>query len=81
MLLLNSKQLNTNTMSLLHRILAFQPIDPLADGLGDDIAAEQAEPEHFELHDQLDGRLADDWEEILADARHDPGFSYVSEDQ
>ena len=68
-------------MSLFHRILSFQPIDPLADGLGDDIEAERAEPEHFELHEQLDGRLADAWEEILTDARHDPGFAFVSDDE
>ena len=67
-------------MSLFHRILAFQPIDPLADGLGDDIAAEQEESGHFELQEQLDGRLADEWEEILHDARQDPSFSFVRDD-
>jgi hypothetical protein len=61
-----------------HTKLAFQPIDPMGDGLGDDIAAEQAEEDHFELYDQLDGRLADDWEEILHDARTDPDFTFVS---
>jgi len=68
-------------MSLFHRILAFQPINPLDDGLGDDIQAEQSEPDHFELHEQLDGRLADEWEEILHDARQDPDFSYVGDDE
>lgn len=68
-------------MSLFHRILTFQPVDPLADGLGDDIAAERAEDGHFDLHEQLDGRLADDWEQILTDARHDPGFSFVHDDE
>ena len=67
-------------MSLFHRILAFQPIDPLDDGLGDDIAAEQEEPDRFELQEQLDGRLADEWEEILHDARHDPDFNFVNKD-
>ena len=67
-------------MSLFHRILAFQPIDPLGDGLGDDIAAEQAEADHFELNEQLDGRLATEWEEILTDARHDPDFNFVNEE-
>lgn len=68
-------------MSFFKRILAFQPIDPLGDGLGDDIAAERAEPDHFELHEQLDGRLAGEWEEILRDARHDPNFTFVSDDK
>ncbi|MES2876393.1 MAG: hypothetical protein V4678_02880 [Patescibacteria group bacterium] len=63
-----------------HSSLAFQPIDPMADGLGDDIAVEQNEVGHFELTEQLDGRLAQDWEEILSDARKDPDFTFVSED-
>lgn len=67
-------------MSLFNRSLTFQPIDPMADGLGDDIRQEQAEDGHFELTEQLDGRLADEWEEILTDARHDPDFTFVSED-
>lgn len=52
-------------MSLFHHTLQFQPADPLADGLGDEIAAEQAEPEHFELNEQLDGTLAEAWAEVL----------------
>jgi len=68
-------------MSLFHhKQLAFAPVDPMADGLGDDIQAEQTEEGHFELQEQLDGRLADEWEEILTDARKDPDFTYVSED-
>ena len=68
-------------MSLFHSSsLAFQPIDPLADGLGDDIAVEQSEDDRFELSEQLDMRLADEWEEILTDARKDPNFSFVNED-
>lgn len=68
-------------MSLFHHSqLAFQPIDPMADGLGDDISAEQREEDHFELNEQLDGRLADEWDEILTDARKDPDFNFVSEE-
>jgi hypothetical protein len=66
---------------LFHHKLAFQPIDPMADGLGDDIHAEQSEPDHFELQEQLDGRLADEWEEILTDARKDPDFSFVNDEE
>ena len=67
-------------LSFFHRSLAFQPVDPMADGLGDDIAVEQSEEGHFELAEQLDMRLADEWEEILTDARRDPDFSFVNED-
>lgn len=68
-------------MSLFHHSsLAFAPIDPMADGLGDDIAAEQSEEDRFELQEQLDGRLAIEWDEILTDARRDPDFTFVSEE-
>ncbi len=67
-------------MTLFHRVLAFLPVDPMADGLGDDIASEQAEDEHFDLHEQLTMDLADRWEEILVDERKDPEVSYVTED-
>jgi hypothetical protein len=68
-------------MSLFHKPqLAFAKPDPLADGLGDDIRVEQTEEGHFELTEQLDMRLADDWEEILTDARKDPDFTFVQED-
>lgn len=67
-------------MSLFNHSLTFQPIDPMADGLGDDIRQEQREAESFDLTEQLDGRLADEWEEILDEARHDPTFTFVGED-
>ena len=60
-------------MSLFHHI-HFSAIDPLGDGLAEEIAAEQAEAEHFELDDQLDGQLAESWEAIVDDARKDPDF-------
>ncbi|HRJ06614.1 MAG TPA: hypothetical protein PK096_03015 [Candidatus Saccharibacteria bacterium] len=67
-------------MLFLHHKLAFAKADPMDDGLADDIAAEQAEAERFELKEQLDGRLADEWEEILKDARKDPDFTFVSDE-
>jgi hypothetical protein len=36
---------------LFHHKIKFSRIDPLADGLGDDIQAEKVESEHFELQD------------------------------
>lgn len=67
-------------MSLFHHELSFDPIDPLADGLGDDIEAEQAEPERFELHEQLDIRLAEAWDRILEDTHREAGYAYVQAD-
>ncbi len=68
-------------MSLFHHPqLAFAKPDPLADGLGDDIQVEQTEEGHFELLEQLDMTLADNWEKILVDARKDPDFNFVNEE-
>ncbi len=68
-------------MSLLHsKHLAFQPVDPLADGLGDDIAAERREAGSIELDEQLDGTLADRWGEILEDVHKDPEWFTFAED-
>lgn len=69
-------------MSLFHRQnLAFQPIDPLADGLGDDIVAEQQETEAIQLSEQLDITLAERWNEILEDVHKDPTWFSFSEDE
>lgn len=67
-------------MSIFHHSqLAFVKADPLADGLGDDIQVEQSEDGHFELKEQLDMTLADNWEHILTDARNDPDFAFVND--
>ncbi len=60
-------------MSLFHHI-HFSAIDPLGDGLGDEIAAEQAEPEAIVLDEELDETLADRWQEIVDDAKKDPDY-------
>lgn len=54
-------------MSLFHHHPHLHQPDPLGDGVGDDIAHERAEPEHFELQDQLDGELAERWERTVAE--------------
>lgn len=67
-------------MSLFHHKLAFAKSDPLEDGLGDDIAAEQSENEHFELNEQLDMSLADSWDTILQEEKKDPSVTFVNDD-
>lgn len=62
------------------RKVAFQPIDPLGNGLREEIAAEQAEPERFVLHEQLDGSLGERWATILADVHSDPDSMFVNDD-
>jgi hypothetical protein len=68
-------------MSLFSRHLAFQPVDPLGDGLGDEIEAEQHEKEAIVLEEQLDGSLANSWEQILDDVKHDPDWFQFTEDE
>jgi len=63
-----------------HKKVRFKPIDPLDNGLREEIAAEQLEPDHFVLDDLLDGTLAEKWEEILTDARRDPEFVFVDDE-
>ncbi len=63
-----------------HQSLAFQPIDDLDGGLGDEIDAERSEGNGFVLDEQLDGSLAQSWDAILEDERHDPSVTFVSEE-
>lgn len=58
-----------------HRI-RFQPIDPLGDGLGDDIAAEQNEADAItDLSDPIDAQhLAHTWGALLEEVKQDPDW-------
>ncbi len=60
-------------MTLFHHI-QFAKVDPLADGLGDEIAAERAEPEAIVLTEDVDESLADKWQAIVEDAMQDPDY-------
>ena len=66
-------------MTRFHRI-AFSKADPLGDGLGDMIQAEQREPEAIILEEQFDESLASNWEAILNDVRSDPDWFHFAED-
>lgn len=74
-------------MSLLHphalHHVTFKPIDPLGDGLREDILAEQAEPEAFvlKLKDRPDENdLVDYLKSITADIKSDNDEFTYSED-
>lgn len=65
-----------------HHHVRFDPIDPLGDGLGDDIAAERNEPEAItDLADPLDAQeLAQKWGTLLEEAKEDPEwFDFAAE--
>jgi len=58
--------------------LAFAPIDPLDDGLGEDIAREQSEAG---FQQEVDGQtLMDFWAEVGKDVRKDPNWFTFSDD-
>lgn len=61
--------------------LQFQPVDPLGDGLGDDIAHEQSEPGAAEFQQDIDGNnLTDFWNKVEDDVKKDPDWFTFSED-
>lgn len=67
-------------MSLFHRI-AFQPIDPLGDGLREEIVAEQQEPEAITTLEDVGGEeLSAFWSDVEKDVANDPTWFHLSED-
>ncbi|MDB5168007.1 MAG: hypothetical protein JWO55_265 [Candidatus Saccharibacteria bacterium] len=72
-------------MSLLHPHLShhvtFTPVDPLGDGLREDILAEQSEPDAIDLENGLDeGDLVNYLESITVDVQNDNDEFTYSED-
>lgn len=63
-------------MSIFHRsTISFTQRDPLGDGLGDDIAAEQSEADAFQtLSDASGDELASHWSKIVKDIEKDPDW-------
>lgn len=65
-----------------HHHVSFNPIDPLGDGLGDDIAAERREAEAItDLSDPIDAQdLAMSWGALLEEVKQDPEwFNFADE--
>jgi len=68
-------------MSIFHHTIGFTQPDPLGDGLGDEIAAEQKEPEAFTNLDDTPGDvLSEQWSAIVKDIEKDPDWFTFSED-
>lgn len=58
----------SNMSSLFPHELQFEPVDPLGDGLADDIVAEQSNPDNLEFQNDIDGQtLAEFWNEVGRD--------------
>jgi hypothetical protein len=67
-------------MSLLHHI-SFKPVDPLGDGLREEIAAEQQEPDAItDLEDIDEQELSAFWSDVEKDVENDPTWFHLSED-
>lgn len=65
----------------LFRSISFTPIDPLGDGLREEIIAEQSEPERIVLEERPDeGDLANYLESITSDIQDDSDKFTFSED-
>lgn len=67
-------------MSLFHRI-ALPHVDPLADGLDEDITKEQTEPEAITLEDISESELEQYWESVESDIKKDPEWFHFSEEE
>ncbi|USN96390.1 MAG: hypothetical protein H6797_04925 [Candidatus Nomurabacteria bacterium] len=67
-------------MGIFHKNhIKFRQQDPLDNGLGDDIAAEQGESESF-LNDVSGDDLTKHWNTIVKDIEDDPNWFTFSED-
>lgn len=77
-----NKKLIYSMILLPHHRIRFSPVDPLGDGLGDDIAAERREPEAItSLADPIDAsELSQKWSVLLEEVKTDPEwFDFASE--
>lgn len=64
-----------------HHKIQFTTQDPLGNGLADDIAAEQREPEAIRtLDDTSSNDLEAFWGEVIEDAKKDKDFFAYAED-
>ena len=69
-------------MLLFNHHISFKPIDPLGNGLREEIVAEQQEPDAIDsLEEGLDGQqLYDFWQSVERDVENDPEWVHFSED-
>lgn len=61
--------------------IQFGKVDPLGDGLGDEIANEQLEPEAITLEEGLNGsELSEYWQSVKSDIEQDPEWFHFTEE-
>ncbi len=67
--------------NLFHHFISFKPVDPLGDGLREEIEAEQLEPEAITLEEGVnEGALTQYWESVEKDIHEDPDWFRFSEE-
>jgi len=68
-------------MSFLNHQVTFKQVDPLGDGLREEITAEQLEPEAILLEDGVnEGQLSEYWQSVERDIKSDPEWFHFSND-
>jgi hypothetical protein len=68
-------------MSLFHHNVSLPKVDPLGDGLSEDIAREQLETEAITLDDVSESELEQYWESVESDIQRDPEWFHFSEEE
>lgn len=68
-------------MSLFHHSISLSEVDPLADGLDEDIEKEQREPEAITLEDISESELESYWSTVESDIKKDPEWFHFSEEE
>lgn len=70
-------------MPLFSHHISFKKIDPLGNGLAEEIAAERAEPEAIGTLEEgvNEGELSRFWQSVEADIQNDPTWFKFSEDE
>jgi hypothetical protein len=64
-----------------HNTISFSDVDPLGDGLGDEIAAEQHEADSIKSLDDVSAEeLTTKWTAIVEDIKKDPTWFDFSEE-
>lgn len=67
-------------MNLFKHNIRFSEQDPLANGLGEEIVAEQQEPDAFSMNDVSGEELASQWDTIMKDVEKDPDWFAFNND-
>lgn len=70
------------SFNLFRHTVSFQAVDPLGDGLREEIETEQLEPQAITLEEGIDeSQLSDFWQQVQSDIAQDPEWFHFSEEE